>query len=274
MTRKTGLVIIVFFFVAACVAQVIAPFEHNAVRNSYEAFGILVSPNATNLLGTTSLGMDVLSRLILGTQTALITVALSVSASLVWALALTLFSGKPGSKVESVTLFLTDIFISIPSLLIGIVVSLAISNGKSSFLTAIVATVISEIFLFGSKYFRVLRVSISEVRQSRFIEAAQVLGLSKTRIFFLHELPNAFGAVPVLMAQNAASSIFTLAGLGFLGVGIQANSGAEWGFDINKGLSDLQLGVWWTTLFPSLALALLIIGFGLIAEKLSAEQND
>lgn len=272
--RKIGILIISAFSILALVADIVAPFEFQTVRKGLEPFGILLPPNDINLLGTTSLGMDVFSRIVLGTQTALLTVVVCVFASLAWAFALTLFSGKNGSKTEAIALFITDILISIPSLLIGIVVALAVSGGKSSAQTAILATVVSEVFLFGSKYFRVLRVSLSEVRQSRFIEAAKVLGVSKIRIFAFHELPNALSSIPVLMAQNAGSSIFTLAGLGFLGVGIQASTGAEWGFDLNKGLSDLQFGIWWTTAFPALALALLIIGFGLLAESLAREQNE
>lgn len=271
--RQIGLVIVTVFVLLAVLAEVIVPFGFQTVRDGSGLFGILAAPNEVNILGTTSLGMDVFSRLILGTQTALLTVSLCVFASLFWALSLTVLSGKSGSKLEAFALFVTDVLISIPSLLIGIVVALAVSSGKSSVETAIIATVVSEVFLFGSKYFRVLRVSLSEIRQTRFVEAARVLGLSKLRIFFVHELPNSLGSIPVLMAQNAASSVFTLAGLGFLGVGIQANTGAEWGFDLNKGLSDLQVGIWWTTAFPAGALALLIIGFGLLAETLSTEKD-
>lgn len=272
--RKIGLAIVGIFVLFAISADFLAPFDFQTVRNGVETFGILLEPNNVNLLGTTSLGMDVFSRLVLGTQTALLTVTLCVLASLIWAFTLSLISGKSGSKLESIILFLTDILISIPSLLIGIVIALAVSGGKSSAQTAIIATVVSEVFLFGSKYFRVLRISLAEIRQTRFIEAARVLGLSKIRTFFFHELPNSLGSIPVLMAQNAGSSIFTLAGLGFLGVGIQANNGAEWGFDLNKGLADLQMGVWWTTAFPAGALALLIIGFGLLAESLSKEHHE
>lgn len=271
---RAGIFLIFFSVLVALIGGFVAPYDFDSLRSGDSVFGILSSPNQLNWFGTTSLGMDVFSRTVLGAQTSVIVLFVSVSASLILGLVLALLFSFFSRWIEGVLLFLTDVLLSIPPILIGIVLALAISAGTSSFTGALVATAVSEMIVFGAKYFRVLRISLIEVRQKRFVEAAQVLGLSKFRVFVKHELPNALGALPVLIAQNAGSAISTLAGLGFLGVGVQANTGAEWGYDLSRSLSDLQGGIWWTALYPGIFLTVLIVGFGLVSEGLSKRGSD
>jgi len=79
--------------------------------------------------------------------------------------------------------------------------------------------------------------------------------------------------VPVIATLNAADAILTLAGLGFLGYGIQPNDGAEWGYDIQRAVSDATSGIWWTGLFPGLAIVLLVTGLTLLGEGLNETIN-
>jgi peptide/nickel transport system permease protein len=77
----------------------------------------------------------------------------------------------------------------------------------------------------------------------------------------------------VLGTLNAADAILTLAGLGFLGLGIQSTDGAEWGHDLNRALSDAGSGIWWTGLFPGLAIVLLVTGLTLVGEGVNETMN-
>jgi peptide/nickel transport system permease protein len=80
-------------------------------------------------------------------------------------------------------------------------------------------------------------------------------------------------SVPVLGTLNAADAILTLAGLGFLGLGIQSTDAAEWGHDLNRALDDAGSGIWWTGLYPGLAIVLLVTGLTLVGEGLNETIN-
>ncbi len=84
---------------------------------------------------------------------------------------------------------------------------------------------------------------------------------------------NVIQSVPVLGTLNAADAILTLAGLGFLGLGIQSTDAAEWGHDLNRALADAGSGVWWTGLYPGLAIVLLVTGLTLVGEGLNETLN-
>ncbi|MBA2443713.1 MAG: ABC transporter permease, partial [Nocardioidaceae bacterium] len=84
---------------------------------------------------------------------------------------------------------------------------------------------------------------------------------------------NVIPSVPVIGTLNAADAIGTLAGLGFLGLGIQPGEAAEWGYDLQKALPDASAGIWWTSLYPGLAIVVLITGLTLVGEGLNETIN-
>jgi peptide/nickel transport system permease protein len=86
---------------------------------------------------------------------------------------------------------------------------------------------------------------------------------------FRHVLRNATRTLPLIFTLNCSEALLTLAGLGFLGFGIEPNSGAEWGYDLNRAVGDVTSGVWWTGLFPGLAIVLAVLGVTLVGESLN-----
>jgi len=80
-------------------------------------------------------------------------------------------------------------------------------------------------------------------------------------------------SVPVIATLNAADAILTLAALGFLGYGIQPTDAAEWGYDVSRAVSDAASGIWWTGLFPGLAIVMLVTGLTLLGEGLNETIN-
>jgi peptide/nickel transport system permease protein len=86
---------------------------------------------------------------------------------------------------------------------------------------------------------------------------------------FRHVLRNSTRTLPLIFTLNASEAILTLAGLGFLGFGIEPTSAAEWGFDLNKSISDVTAGIWWTSVFPGLAIVLIVLGMTLVGESLN-----
>jgi peptide/nickel transport system permease protein len=73
----------------------------------------------------------------------------------------------------------------------------------------------------------------------------------------------------LIFTLNASEAILTLAGLGFLGFGIDPTMGAEWGYDLNRSVSDVSAGIWWTAIFPGLAIVLVVVGNTLVGESLN-----
>jgi peptide/nickel transport system permease protein len=93
------------------------------------------------------------------------------------------------------------------------------------------------------------------------------------RIIGRHIFKNATRTLPLMFTLNASEAILTLAGLGFLGFGIEPTSAAEWGFDLNKALADTSSGIWWTGVFPGIAIVLTVLGLTLVGESIN-DLND
>jgi peptide/nickel transport system ATP-binding protein len=120
--------------------------------------------------------------------------------------------------------------------------------------------------VFVPQYFRVVRAETIRLKREPFIDAARVAGVPARRIMTRHILANATRSIPLILTLNAGAAVATLAGLGFLGFGIQPTAAAEWGYDLNRAQSDIASGIWWTGLFPGLAIALTVLGLTLLGE--------
>ena len=114
-----------------------------------------------------------------------------------------------------------------------------------------------------------IRAETVRIKSEAYVESAQVLGASTPRIMFRHVFRNATRTLPLIFTLNSSEAILTLAGLGFLGFGIEPSAAAEWGYDLNKSISDVTSGIWWTSLFPGLAIVLVVLGITLVGESLN-----
>lgn len=119
------------------------------------------------------------------------------------------------------------------------------------------------------QYFRVVRNHVISVREEPYVEAARALGAKPRTIITRYVLFNVIQNVPVIATLNAADAILTLAALGFLGYGIQPTDAAEWGYDIQRAIADAGSGIWWTGLYPGLAIVMLVTGLTLLGEGLN-----
>jgi peptide/nickel transport system permease protein len=119
----------------------------------------------------------------------------------------------------------------------------------------------------------VVRNATLAVKVEPFVDAARVTGASTARILFRHILSNVTSSLPVIITLNGAEAILTLAGLGFLGFGIEPTKAAEWGYDLNKALSDISNGIWWTAVFPGTAIVLAVLGMTLVGESINEVLN-
>src|SRR5919205_683918 len=264
-----GLVLSAVFVLAAIFAPLLAPYEYNQLRDAAGPFGAQAHPSSNHLLGTTVGGYDVLSRVIWGTRTALAVIVIAVLLSIVAGVLLGLVSGYFGGWLDRVLVVIADAVYAFPTLLLAIIVAIVISGGQSSLWGGVLAAAISITVVFIPQYFRVIRAETVRIKAEAFVESARVIGAPTSRIMFRHVLRNATRTLPLIFTLNSSEAILTLAGLGFLGFGIEPTKAAEWGYDLNKAIADVTSGIWWTGLFPGLAIVLAVLGITLVGESLN-----
>ena len=258
---RVGIVITVMFVLIA----VFAP--------AFQSWGWLQNPTASLInpiheppswshwFGTSRQGYDVFSRTLFGSQAALQVVILATVLSLIIGVPLGMVSGYRGGWLDRILLFLMDTIYTLPGLLLSVTLAFVVGRGV---VNAAIALSISYI----PQYYRVVRNHTASVKTELFIEAAQAMGASTQRVLSRYLFLNVIQSVPVLFTLNAADAILILGGLGFLGLGLPEET-PEWGHDLRQALDALPTGIWWTTLFPGLALTLMVVGLSLLGEGLS-----
>ena len=264
-----GFGIVGAFIIIAVFAPWIAPYGFNDDRSGGVLFGTQVAPSADHWFGTTVGGTDVLSRVVYGTRTALEVIVLAVVLSSLVGVPLGLVSGYLGGWLDRVLVLVMDALYAFPSLLLAIVVSIVLTGGSSGAFGGILAAAISITVVFVPQYFRVIRNATLSVKSEPYVDAAKVVGVRTPRILTKHIFSNVAQTLPVIGTLNASEAILTLAGLGFLGFGIEPSAAAEWGFDLNKALPDASNGIWWTSVFPGSAIVLIVLGVTLVGESLN-----
>jgi peptide/nickel transport system permease protein len=264
-----GLALCLMFILMAVLAPVITPYSYNQLSDAEGSFPRQAPPSSEHVWGTTVGGYDVFSRVIWGAQTALSTVIIAIVASIFIGILLGLLSGYLGGWLDRTLVTIADAIYAFPTLLLAIVISIIISGGQSSKWGGIMAAALSITVIFIPQYFRVVRAETVRLKAEPFVESAQVIGASTLRILFRHVLRNATRSLPLIVTLNASEAILTLAGLGFLGFGIVPTAAAEWGYDLNRAIADVASGIWWTGVFPGLAIVLLVLGITLVGESLN-----
>lgn len=256
-----GLTITIFFIFLAFFAPLLQ--NMGLIQNPLESLKnpINQAPNFQHFFGTNSQGYDIFSRTIFGTQAALKVVILATSFSLIIGVPLGLISGYFGGKTDKILLFLMDTIYTLPGLLLSVTLAFVVGRGV---INAALALSISYI----PQYYRVVRNHTTSVKTELYIEAAKAMGASPMRILSKYLFFNVIQSVPVLFTLNAADAILILGGLGFLGLGLPEDV-PEWGHDLKMALDALPTGIWWSALFPGLAMAMMVTGLSLLGEGLS-----
>jgi peptide/nickel transport system permease protein len=230
----------------------VAPFDPNAVALSDR----LLSPSATHLFGTDSLGRDVLSRVLYGARLSLPT---GVVVVLIGALIGTSWGGiaaYAGGWIEEGMMRVTDVFLAFPALILAMAIAAALGIGVISAVGAMVV-------VWWPSYARLARSLVIVQRDQDYVLAARVLGYSPARILVRHILPNATGPLIVLMTLDVGNAILTFSGLSFLGLGVVPPT-AEWGAMISAG--RLLITQWWVATFPGLAIVSVVLAFNFLGD--------
>jgi peptide/nickel transport system permease protein len=268
-----GVTLTALLILTAALAPVIAPYSWAQTTGPGGDFGTQQPPSSAHIWGTTVSGFDVFSRTIWGTRTALAVIVTAVLASIVIGVLLGLVSGYVGGWLDRILVMFADAIYAFPSLLLAIVMSIVISGGRSGMWVGILAAAFSITVVFVPQYFRVIRAEAVRLKAEPFVEAAKVMGAPHRRIMFTHILRNATRTLPLILTLNASEAILTLAGLGFVGFGIEPTAAAEWGYDLNRSVADVTSGIWWTAVFPGVAIVLSVLGVTLMGESMN-DLND
>jgi peptide/nickel transport system permease protein len=265
-----GVALTAVFVICAIFAPWLAPYGFAQSSSGGVRFPKLAPPSSSHLFGTDRLFFDVFSRMIWGARTALEVVILSMAVCVFIGVPLGLASGYYGGWFDRIMVLIMDAFYAFPSFLLAIVFSFLLTN---AFGGSVIAVSLSLSAIYIPQYFRVVRNTTLSAKEATYVEAARAIGASDFTIMRRYLFGNVIQSVPVLGTLNAADAILTLAGLGFLGLGIQSTDAAEWGHDLNRALADAGSGVWWTGLYPGLAIVLLVTGLTLVGEGLNETLN-
>ena len=234
----------------------------------YDPFGAptdlldkLQPPSTEHLFGTDQLGRDVFSRVVVGARDIL---AVSVAATLlgvVLGAALGLVTGYFRGVVDEVLMRIVDAFLAVPLVILATVALVALGPSKGT-LIVVIGIVFAPIIA------RTVRAAVLSERELEYVEAARLRNERAPYIMFAEILPNVTAPIVVEFTVRLGYAIFAIATLTFLGFGVQPPS-PDWGLQIKENYVILNGGYWWPTLFPALAIALLVVSINLIADGLT-----
>jgi peptide/nickel transport system permease protein len=246
---------------------VIAPLVLPQVSQEY-AGNLLETkqgPSWEHLLGTDTLGRDVLDRLLVGTRPVIIGVAEAVIVGMTAGVLLGLAAGYFGGRVDRMLGRATDIMFALPGTIIVLVV-------LSVFPQSMLAAMVTLGLLATPGVGRLVRAAVLPLREELYVAAARVSGLSRPRIMFRHILPRIFGVVCVTAALLAAGALLAQAGLAFLGLLI-APPAPSWGGMVNDGLSVVVSDPWllWP---PGIVIAITILALSQLGDLASDASTE
>jgi peptide/nickel transport system permease protein len=252
-----GGIVILTLVLVAILAPLLAPYDPNAV----DLGNTLAPPSSEHLLGTDASGRDILSRLIYGTRTSLLGPLLVVGISTLVGVPLGLLAGYRGGKVDGVLGRIWDVMFAFPPLLLAIVIVAAFGAG---FWTATLAIAIIYIPLLA----RVVRGVVLVEREKAYVDAGKVQGFSGVRVSTRHVLPNVAPTIAAQSTLNFGYALLDLAGLAFLGLGVQPPT-ADWGQMLTDGRESLVLHSYSEVISASAAIAVAVVAFNLVGDALS-----
>jgi peptide/nickel transport system permease protein len=212
-----------------------------------------------HLLGTDSVGRDVLSRLIYGSRVSLAVGFSALVLSALFGSLVGVVSGYFGGVVESLTGWLVDVQLSFPFLLLAIFLLGALGGGT-------LAVILILALATWVNYARIVRAQVLSIKNQGYVEAAHATGASVGRVLFVHILPNTLAPICVVASFSRAQAILTEAGLSFLGVGLDPST-PSWGTMLNDG-RDYLLTAWWISTMPGIAIGFTVLGVMLFGEGL------
>lgn len=271
-TATIGLIIVLFWLTVAAFAPLLTPYT--SLEQDWKAPN--QGPSSAHFLGTDELGRDLWSRLIYGARIVLLVLPISeklwipggtalwgVFAALIVGMTLGLVSGYYGGWIDEIVMRLLDAMMAVPIILLYLIIMTAL--GASALNVVIAITIVGTPGIA-----RLVRSLTLDIRTREYIRASETRGESAWYIMFVEILPNARGPIIVDAMLRVGYAIFAMGTLGFLGLGLPPPS-PDWGSMVAKGQEFILAGSPWAALWPSVAIASLVVGLNLLADGLREE---
>jgi len=240
----------------AILAPLISPYDPNATDSNQG----MSSVSLQHPMGTDIFGRDILSRVIHGARVDLLVALGATLIALVISSAVGSLSGYSGGWIDHTLMRVIDTIMSFPSFILAMGITAALGNKLINVVIAIAIT-------HTPIYTRLIRGEMLRIREMEYAEAARTVGNPKSRIIFYHLLPNCFPPVIVQATLAMGWAILTVAGLSFIGLGIQPPL-SEWGYMTAEGANYIVSGEWWIFLFPGLAIMITVLSFNMVGDAL------
>jgi peptide/nickel transport system permease protein len=261
LLRSPAFIVGCFLFgiwvLCAILGTLIAP--HNP--RAEDLLNDLTGPSGDHLFGTDRLGRDVLSRVIVGAREILIMAPLATLLGTVVGTAVGLVTGYYRGIVDETIMRLVDALLSIPLIITALLAVVALGPSRLT-LIMVIGLVFAPIIA------RTVRAAVLGERELDYVQAARLRNERSPYIMFAEILPNVSAPIIVEFTVRLGYAIFAIATLAFLGFGADPSL-PDWGKDIADHYQFINAGVWWAVFFPALAIATLIVGINLIADKIA-----
>ncbi len=250
-----GLGIVLAMVFIAIFAPFIAPYPYDEQNFSER----LQPPSLKHPFGTDPLGRDVFSRVVYGSRISIFIGLVITLLTAVIGITLGLIAGYFGGIVDAVISKVAEIFWAFPIIVFALAIVAAIGPSVKNVILVLG-------ILMWVSFTKVVRAETLSIRERMFIKAAKVIGENNFKIIIRHVLPNAFPSIIVLATLTVPDAILTSAALSFLGLGVQPPT-PEWGAILSDGRLYLRLAPW-ITIFPGIALFILVLGFNFMGDGL------
>ncbi len=253
-TFVAGALVLALWIFCALFGRMVAP--HDPFDQSFPQ---LHPPSWSYLFGTDALGRDVFSRVLAGARDTMLVAPLATLLGIAGGTAVGLVTGYFGGLVDDVVSRLVDAVLALPLIIVAVTVLVAVGHSRWT-LIVVIGLVFTPIVS------RTVRAAVLGERQLDYVQAARLRGEPAAYVMFVEILPNVMGPIVVETTVRLGYAIFTVAGLTFLGFGVQPPS-PDWSLQIADSYGLLTSGTyWWTVLFPALAIASLVVSVNLIAD--------
>ena len=251
-----GLTLLILILVIALIAPYVVPFPEDA-EGTVRAIARLKPPGAPYWFGTDNVGRDIFSRLLMGTGLALRVGLVIIVLATAIGMTVGAVAGYAGGWVDDLLMRMTDIFLTVPGLVLAIAVTAALGKGMINVMIGIS-------LVWWPGFARLTRSLVLSLREEAFVEAAHSIGVGHMRLLFQHILPNTLSPIIVKMSTDFGFAVLTAAALGFIGLGAQPPT-PEWGAMINDG-RDYFPDKWWVSTFPGMAIFLMVFSWNLLGD--------
>lgn len=253
-----GVVLMSGLIAMAIAAPLIAPHDQTAqdLRSRLKPPAWVEKGTREHLLGTDHLGRDILSRVIYGARVSLLVGTAVVLLAGTFGVIMGLLAGYRGGRTDSFIMRWIDTQVAFPGLLLALIILAVIGP---SMITVIIVLALNGWMVYG----RMTRSAVLSVRQTPYVEAAEVIGCSSGRVIFRHILPNLTSPLITLAILEFARIVLAEAALSFLGLGIQPPA-TSWGLDVATG-KDYIFRAWWLVTMPGIAISITVLAVNLVA---------